>query len=390
MTRKKILYLVAEDHYFLSHRFELAKASVNQGFEVVLATNVSKYLQQIQSAGIRVVPLKHFHRSSLNPFKDLKTLKELYKIYKNERPDIVHQVALKPVLYCTLIARILKIPHIINAIAGMGHVFTDQGLKTRGLRIILSQLFRFILKSPHQHIIVQNPDDRHLILNLCSIEPTRVVLIRGSGVDTKLFKKSPEKPIDSKGPKVALVARMLWSKGIREAIEAQKILKAKNKKLQLFFYGNSDPKNPAAVPNALLKTWQKEGLIHWEGHCDHVQDIYKDTHISLLPSYREGLPRSLLEAAAAGKPIITTDTPGCREIVQDGVNGFLVPIKNPQALANALERLIDDKQLRQKMGQKGRELIQKEFSDEIIISQTIRLYKDKSVKVSATTGFLKI
>jgi glycosyltransferase involved in cell wall biosynthesis len=375
MTSKKILYLVAEDYYFCSHRLNLAKAAVKKGFDVCLATRVKDHQALILKEKIKVIPLKHFSRSGMNLVKEFLTLKELYQIYKQETPDIVHHVAMKPVLYGTLVAHFLKVPRIINALGGLGYLEISKDFKARVIKKIITFCFRKLLNKKNCSLIIQNPDDLKTLTHAKAVKKEKIALIKGSGVDTKVFTTTKEPPLSKKGPVIAFVSRMLWDKGVKELIEAAKILKEKDIAFQLVFCGDIDPSNPSSLKKEQLIRWDKEGLILWKGPTQDIAKAYAKSHIAVLPSYREGLPKSLLEAASCGRPIVTTDVPGCREVVKDGVNGFLVPVKESVSLAKALEKLIKNKKQRETFGKASRKRALKEFSEEKIVSQILSLYK---------------
>jgi glycosyltransferase involved in cell wall biosynthesis len=375
MTAKKILYLVAEDYYFCSHRLNLAKAAHKKGFDVYLATRTKDHQILIEKENIKVIPLKHFSRSGMNIIKEFLALKELYQIYQQEKPDIVHHVAMKPVLYGTCVAHILKVPRLINALGGLGYLEISKDFKAKIIKKIITFCFRKLLNRKNCTLIIQNPDDLKALTNAKAVKKEKITLIKGSGVDTKAFPATKEPTISNKGPVIAFVSRMLWDKGVKELIEAAKILKEKDIAFQLVFCGDIDPSNPSSLKKEQLIQWDKEGLILWKGPTQDIANVYAKSHIAVLPSYREGLPKSLLEAASCGRPIVTTDVPGCREVVKEGVNGFLVPVKESVPLAQALEKLIKNKKQREAFGKASRERVLKEFSQEKIVSQILSLYK---------------
>ena len=368
---KKILYFVTEDRSLLSHRLPLAKAARAAGYEVVVACRVRYDKAQLEKAGLRVIPLKQLKRGGTNPFQELAALREIIKVYKSERPDIVHQVTMKPVLYGSMAARIARVPRVVNALGGLGFLYMSQSFKARALRTLISPFVKFLLNRKGTKLILQNPDDQSTLGRL--VRPETVELIRGAGVDITHFSQTPEpktSPI-----RVAVVSRMLKDKGIGEVVEASRLLKGRGVDIQFCLYGDPDPENPTSCTEAELQAWVSEGLITYHGPIDDAKEAYKDCHIATLPSYREGMPKSLLEAAAMGRPIVTTDVPGCRDVVQDGVNGFLVPAKNAEALAAALEKLVSDAGLRKMFGAQGRKLCETNFAEEIILKQTLALYQ---------------
>ncbi|HXH54148.1 MAG TPA: glycosyltransferase family 4 protein [Gammaproteobacteria bacterium] len=389
---KKLLFLVSEDSYFCSHRLNLACAARQAGFEVGIATKTTTHTQKIQKAGLTVFPLKHFTRAGLNPIRQCQLLLELLKIYKTYRPDIVHQVAIKPVILGSLVALWCRIPIIINALGGLGYLFTDGEIspsspfskrkiisrktakfKKSVLRFLTPWLFRFIFSRHNTKLILQNQDDLDTLVKAqCISDLKKITIIRGSGIDMKAF---PATPFPSEPPVIiACVSRLLWDKGIGELVTAARTLQEKNIDAKIILYGTPDPENPASISHEQIQGWHDSGLIIWQGHCNHVAKAYADCHIAVLPSYREGLPKTLLEAASCERPIITTDVPGCREVVQDGENGLLVPAKNSEELADALIVLIENKALRLHMGQAGRKRVAQYFSDTLIHEETLKLY----------------
>lgn len=373
LSRKKIIYLVAEDWYFCSHRLPIARAARDAGFEVVVATRVNQHADFIEQEGFRLIPLQ-MRRRSKNPIRELGAVLEIINIYRRDRPDIVHHVALKPVLYGALAARFTGVSAVVNALAGLGYVFSSSQTRAKILKLFVRAAFRALLNRQNSVVLLQNPDDRRMLIESKTIFPERTALISGSGVNTVRFKLSQE-PED--GPVlVTLVARMLRDKGILEFVEASKLLKQQGIQFRAVLVGTPDPDNPTSIPVSQLEAWQAEGLVEWWGQNDDIPGVWAQSHISVLPSsYGEGVPMSLIEAAACGRPIITTDMPGCREIVKHEKNGLLVPIKDPKALADAICRLIEDPGLRRQMGQEGRKLVEKEFAESIVVTQTLNLYQ---------------
>ncbi len=365
--RPLLIYFVSEDWYFCSHRLQLAKAALNAGFDVAVITRIDKHGNTIRQAGIRIIPLE-LDRGGMNLFTDLATISKLIHIYKHERPNIIHNVALKPVMYGSIAAKFSRVPYTINALTGLGWVFTSQSLRARVLSRIVISILRYLLKP--SYVILQNKSDAELVNNW---HIPRTYLIRGAGVDTEIYTPSPE---PGGLPLVILPARMLWDKGVGEFVQAAKILKNKNIAARFILIGKPDPKNPSSIPEKQLSDWEKQGIVESWGHCKDMPTIFNNTHIVCLPSYREGLPKVLMEACASGRPIITTDVPGCRDIVKTEFNGLLVPPRNPEALAQALGRLISDQELRHIMGKRGSTLAINKFSQDQVISETLSVYQE--------------
>lgn len=370
--KPKLLFLVTEDWYFVSHRLPLACAAKAAGYDVVIATQVTEHGDEILNAGLKLEPLK-FSRSHDKPWQDLMTIMSISRIYKDHKPDLVHHVSMKPVIYGSIVALFTRVPVVINALTGLGFIFSSTQIKAKFIRIFIKPLLRILLSRKSSWLIVQNPDDKSTLREAGIIRDEQVALIRGSGVDSKKFRPVDESFVGS--PVVLLASRMLWDKGVGEFIEAAKIIKVSRENIRFVLVGDSDPENPACISQQTLSKWQALGGIEWWGRRENMAEVLSDSTIVCLPSYREGLPKVLIEAAACGKAIVTTDAPGCREIVLHGVNGLLVPIKDSVALAEAIEKLIDDNKLREEMGRKGREIVEQEFTIEKVINETLKLYQ---------------
>lgn len=371
--KTKLMFFVTEDWYFVSHRLALAKAAIAAGFDVALITRTGSHEKEIRDAGIRLYPFE-IDRSGLNPLREITTLHKLYRIYKIEKPDIVHHVALKPVIYGSLIAKLVQTKGVVNALTGLGSVFSSNAPLSRLLRPLVLGMFKVALSGKNQRLILQNHDDADLFAKKKIVEPGLIRLIRGSGVNTGAFCAIDEPP--SLPPLVVLPARMLRDKGICEFVEAARMLHKKNVKARFVLVGKPDKQNPSSISPEQLAKWHEEKVVeYWGWHAD-MAAIFQDAHIACLPSYREGLPKSLLEAAACERPIVATDVPGCREIVIDGKNGWLVPKGDAAALAAALEDAITNPDKRKAYGKAGRELVLSSMSEEKVISETLSVYRE--------------
>jgi glycosyltransferase involved in cell wall biosynthesis len=371
-----LLFLVTEDWYLCSHRLPLARAAIADGFRISVVTRVARHGDEIRAAGIELVPMD-LRRRSMNPFQAGRTVFELARIYRRVRPDIVHHVALKPVLYGSMAARLAGVPAVVNAVAGMGYAFSSTDFKARLLRPAISAAFRALLNAQNSRLIVQNPDDRALLIARGIVDAERVRLIRGSGVDTTVFLPHPE-PTGT--PVVMLASRILRDKGVLEFIDAAKQLVSESVAARFVLVGAPDPENPASISPAQLKDLIGDA-VEWWGPRDDMPRVLTAASVVCLPSYREGLPKILLEAAACGRPIVATDVPGCREVVMNGESGLLVPARDAGALATAIKTLLGDSSMRSAMGARGRQLAEDEFSVERIAEETIRVYHE----VSTTT-----
>lgn len=366
----KILYLVTEDWYFCSHRIRLARAARDAGYEVVVMTRVNHHGAEIREQGFTLIPVD-FPRSARHPGRDLKTLGAVVERYRVERPDIVHHVSLKPVLYGSVAAARVGVPVVVNALTGLGYLFTGSRWSAKLLRAVVAPMLGAVLRRENSWAIVQNPDDRRTLCDAGLLRAAALTIIRGSGVDIERFRPSRE---PEGTPIVVLAGRMLWDKGVGEFVQAAERLRQERVDARFVLVGGTDPENPMSIPVRELERWHRSGCIEWWGRREDMPKIFACAHVACLPSYREGLPTVLIEAAASGRPIVTTDAPGCREIVRHGENGLLVPVRDVGRLADALKRLINDAGLRERMGARGREIAASEFSIARVVGETLALY----------------
>jgi len=373
MHSRRILFLLANDWYFYWHRLGVAQRIAARGYEVHVAASEGRFRPAIEAAGLRFHPIQ-IDRQGLNPFTDLATVRGLVELYRVLKPDLVHHIAIKPIIYGSIAAKITEVPAIINAMPGLGYVFVSQQLKARLIRPGVAAAFRLLVNAPNSRVIVENRDDRKRWIAWRVMRPDRVVVSPGCGVDVESFRPSPEPPGP---PLVVLAARLLFYKGVEEFIEAARLLKARGVAARYALVGEGDAGNPACVPSDQLRQWQKEGVIELFGWQDDMAQVLAQCHVVCLPSHGgEGVPRSLLEAAASGKPIVATDVSGCRDVVRHGENGFLVPAQQALPLADAIERLVRDGELRRLMGERGRKRALAEFSVDIVAAQTLQIYEE--------------
>ena len=369
--RPKILFLVTEDWFFLSHRLPIARAALQSGYEVIVATRVCNYAQKIHNEGFRLIPLRLI-RESYSPLNELRAIYQIRQIYRRERPDIVHHVALKPVLYGSIAALGQDQVRVINAFTGLGYLAGASSLKVRLLRLPILKALTFLLNRRNHQILLQNQDDKQLLATKCKVAPGRITVIRGSGVDVNYFLPSPE-PAGT--PIILLASRMLWIKGIREFVEAAKLLHDNKITARFVLVGDTDLNSPSGIPRQQLLEWQSSGHVEWWGHRREMPQIFKQANLVCLPSHGgEGVPKVLIEAAASGRATVATDVPGCRDIVRDGFNGLLVPPRNTDALASGIEQLLANDSMRSQMAAHGREIVINEFTQEHVIQQTLTLY----------------
>ena len=364
----RLLYVVTEDWYFLSHRLPMARAARDAGFEVHVATRVADGAVAIAAEGFTLHPVP-FVRGRLSPSGTIAAIRALNDIHRKVEPAIVHHVALQTTVLGSIAARGRPVV-CVNALTGLGFAFTSGSAKARLLRPVLSALLRLLLNGPKQTVLIQNPDDRDGIRAL-GIAADRIALIPGSGVDVEALRPMPEpaSPIT-----IAFVGRLLEDKGVHTLIRAHARLRARGCSVELLIAGTPDPANPASVSEQQARAWGQSPGITWLGHVD-ISTVWARAHIAVLPSRREGLPMSLLEAAACGRPMIATDVPGCREIVRPDQTGLLVPFDDDRALADAIESLAQSQQRRARYGAAARRLVVERFSAAEIGRQTVDLYR---------------
>lgn len=364
----KILFVVNNPAFFLSHRVRIALAAKEAGYDVHVATMPGDTVQKIVEYGFTHHALA-MSRSGTNPLQELKTIRDLYRLFKNVRPDLVHLVTIKPVLYGGIAARLAKVPAVVYAISGLGFIFTRQKQGLDILKTVVSALYKRALGHKNSRTIFQNGDDCAILTKLGAVRSEQVVMIRGAGVDMNEFAPSPEPDMPLT---ITMAARLLKDKGVMEFVEAAKCDEHKRFVWQLA--GGIDKGNPASLSDEEVA--QISAYVKCLGERKDIAHLYAQSHIIALPSYREGIPKSLLEAAASGRPIITTDVPGCRDAIIPDVSGLLVPVKNGPAIFDAVSRLANDADLRRRMGAAGRELAEKEFAMPIIIDKHLAVYKD--------------
>lgn len=373
IIERRLLIVVNVDWFFISHRLCIAKEALKEGWNVYVAAEDTGRSGEIEEHGIKFVNTP-FSRSGTNPIQEFKTLLVFNKLYKNVKPDVVHHVTLKPVIYGSVISRLHKIKGALNAISGLGYNFTNE---RRGLiQKLMISLMKYGFNQNKLSVIFQNRDDYNEIKSLGIIsESNKIHFIKGSGVNLKEFKQASfpfsEKII------VLLPTRMLWDKGVKEFRKATELLKDKYFGKVLFILcGLSDLENKAGVTEEYLRDWEEEGYVKWLGYQKNMIDIYKNSHVVVLPSYREGMPKSLIEACAIGRPIVTTNAIGCKECVEESKNGYKVPVKSVKELAEAIEKLILSKSDRIRMGNYSRQKAEKEFSQEKVIKRHIEIYEE--------------
>lgn len=370
----RLLYLVTEDWYFWSHRLPMARAARDAGFAVTVATRVGDHAARIAAEGFEVVPLA-WRRRSVAPWAIAAAVAGIVRVHRRVRPDIVHHVAMKPVLLGGIAARIAGVPAVVNALTGLGSVFVGGGGPLRRLvAAVARRLLRWVLGRSGSVLVLQNRDDRDLLTGAGLADPQRLRLIRGSGIDTRRFAVLPE---PAEPPVViAFVGRLLADKGVRTLVEAYGLLHGRGHDVRLLLAGTPDPENPTAIGTAELARWRALPGVELAGHVGDVRTVWARAHVAVLPSRREGLPKSLLEAAACGRAIVASDVPGCREVAVAGRNALLVPVDDAHALAEALETLVRDPALRRRFAAEGRRMVESDLAADAVGAATVALYRD--------------
>jgi glycosyltransferase involved in cell wall biosynthesis len=369
------------DWYLYNFRRSLALALRDAGHDVMLISPPGAYGERLRALGLRweSVPMD---RRSLNPLREARLLWYLWRLFRRERPSLVHGFTIKCAVYGSIAARLAGVPARVNAVAGMGYVFTSADAKAHMLRPLVRSLLRLALGGRNARLILQNPDDVALFERARLVEAEHVRLIPGSGVDCARFVAREAACDPDKPARILLPARLLWDKGVAEFVSAARQLRAQGRAAVFLLAGDPDPGNPAAVPEAELRAWVEEGVLDWLGHVDDMPALFASVDMVVLPSYREGLPKGLIEAAACALPLVTTDVPGCREVVSDEVDGLLVPVRDADALAHAIARLLDDPELAFRLGQAARAKAFEQFDERIVIARTMAVHDELRLKAS--------
>lgn len=371
----KFVFFANTDWYLYNFRLSTALHLARQGVEVVMLSPPGDFGARFADHGIRWVTLGTMDRASLNPAREAWTVRELLQVVKSEQPDLIHNFTVKCAVYGALAARLAKVPAVVNAVAGMGYVFTSNGAKARALRPIVSAMIRGTLGSGHSRLILQNPDDADAFTRARLVESDNIRLIRSSGVDTGRF-CPPNGDCGPRPLRVVLAARLLWEKGIGEFVQASALLRQRGRNIKFLLAGMPDPGNPGSVDRAQVERWVDEGLIDWLGHVDDMPALLRSADIMALPSYyREGVPKSLIEGAASGLALVTTDLPGCREVVaRHGIDGLHVAPRDAEALAEQLATLDDDRALLRRLGDAARTKALADFDERMVIAKTVAVY----------------
>jgi len=371
----KIILFANTGWYLYNFRRALALALKQQGYDLLLISPPGPYGEKLRALGLRWEPVP-MDRRSLNPLREARLLAWLVALFRRERPALVHGFTIKCAVYGSLAARFAGVPARVNAVAGMGYVFTSGDAKARLLRPVVRALMHAALDGRNARLVLQNPDDVALFERAGFVDKARIRLIPGSGVDCSRFTarkgvRDPAQPL-----RVLLAARLLWDKGLAEYIAAARQLLGEGRAMRFLLAGDPDPGNPAAVPEHTVHAWADDGVVDWLGHVDDMPALFATVDMVVLPSYREGLPKGLIEAAACALPLVTTDVPGCREVVTDGVDGLLVPVRDAAALAAAIARLQDDPALARRLGEAARRKALAQFDESVVIADTLAVYRE--------------
>ncbi|HJQ54930.1 MAG TPA: glycosyltransferase family 4 protein [Gemmatimonadaceae bacterium] len=372
LHKRKVLFFIGADWYFCSHRLQLARGLQRAGFEIVVLTHVRADGERIRSEGFRLIE-SSLQRASLNPINDIKSLFGTLSAYRAEKPDVAHHVGIKPILYGSLASLMTSTPAMVNAFAGTGYLFNSSDRSARAIRVVVSRFMKWLLNRGNARVLLQSDHARDVMVQSGMLRPDRIAVIRGSGVDLDEFAPTPEPPGT---PLVVLPGRMLWDKGVGDFVKAAGILRQRNVHVRMALVGAPDVANPSAIPDAQLEAWRDGGDVEWWGHQADMPSVLAQSHIVCLPSYHEGVPKALIEGAASGRALIASDIPGCREVVEDGKNGLLVPPGDAETLANAIERLAGDRDLRQQLGNNGRRVAVENFSIESVVQKTQAIYEE--------------
>lgn len=374
----RVVLFANTDWYLYNFRLGLAQTLRARGIDVLLLSPPGFYGERLRDAGFRWEPVP-MERRSLNPLREALLLWHLVRLLRREQIDLVHGFTIKCAVYGSIAARLAGVPAQVNAVAGMGYVFTSNALRARLLRVPLRFLMRFALDGRSSRLILQNPDDADLFGSTGLVDVERIRLIPGSGVDCTRFRPARSKRrVEADALKVLLPTRLLWDKGLQEFVDAAQRLLAEGREIRFLVAGTPDPGNPASVPAQVVQRWIDEGAIEWLGHVEDMAGLMTTVDVVALPSYREGLPKCLIEGAACGLPLIATNVPGCREVVTDGETGLLIPVRDAEALAAAISRLDDDPALRHRLGAGARARALERFADRVIVDATLDVYRELS------------
>ena len=367
----KIIVVANTSWYLYNFRLPLLSELIAHGYRVYALAPYDAYVHSLRKHGIKHINIDMV-RSGLNPFADINLLSQFVKVYRQHKPNVVQHFTVKPVIYGTIAARLCNIKYIYNMVPGMGYVFTGTSFKKFWVQRIVRLLYKRTMKYS-THVFFQNVDDREYFIKYNLVNEEKTSIVPGTGVDTSKFK--PSQAVKKTGVTFIIAARMLWDKGMGEYVEAARRLRLKYKNAHFWLMGPVDLDNPKGIKPTQLEQWNKEGVVQYLGMTDDIKSYLAKADVIVLPSYyREGLPLSLLEGAAMGMPIVTTDSTGCRDVVEDGKNGFLVPVKDVAALAAAMKKFIKQPNLISQMGSESRKIACHKFDSRVAVREILKFY----------------
>jgi glycosyltransferase involved in cell wall biosynthesis len=367
----KLHFVVNEDWAFVSHFFERAVAAQAAGYSIGISAHCGEMQSLLDSGGFTLYP-HNISRSGTNPFIEIRNLLAMVTVFRRSKPDIIHLIALKPIVIGAIAARIYGKAQVVCAPIGMGYLFSSSDRKARFLQPIIQLILRRILKLRDTHVIIENEEDCESLISSKFVKKSNIQVIKGAGVDLSLYKAIPE---NLETQVITMFARVLRDKGVLDFVEASRIVHHKFPNAIFQLVGDCDPGNPTSFSESEVRSWESVGAIKWLGYRTDVPELLAASNIVCLPSYREGLPKTLIEACAAQRAIVATDVTGCREVVNHGSNGLLVPVRNPQKLAEAISQLLSDQDQRTIFAKSGRVRAETEFASPIVIEQTLAVYK---------------
>lgn len=374
----KFMFFANTDWYLYNFRMSTAMHLKAQGAEVVMLSPPGPFGARFADKGIRWVTLPAMDRASLNPMREALTLRQVVRVLSEERPDLLHNFTVKCAVYGALAARMAGVPAVVNAVAGLGYVFTSDAMMAKTLRPVVKVLMRGTLGRENSRLVLQNPDDAHAFVNSRLVPEQNIRLIRSSGVNTQRFAPAERQDDQEKPLRVLLAARLLWEKGVREFVDAAAMVRARGCPMEFLIAGAPDPGNPRSVEQANVDEWVAKGLVTWLGHVEDMPKLLRSVDVMALPSYyREGVPKSLIEGAACGLALVTTNLPGCREVVScHGVDGLHATPRDAASLAELLISLHQDRALLRRLGESARRKALSDFDEKIVINRTLEVYDE--------------
>jgi len=379
----KVLFTAHWDWVLYQFRLPLAAALQEHGYDVALVCPSGRYIEKIEKSGFRWIRWD-VQRRSMNPFREVQSIARLRRIYTRELPDIVHHFTIKPNLYGTLAVQTLgrKQACVINTFSGLGFLFSDKP-QAKLMAYLITPLLRTVSHNSSVWTAFQNRENMETLCSHGIVPPDRALLIQSSGVNINVF--HPDGKLErSHPPKVLFAGRLLWDKGIREFVTAAEILHSDGIAAEFWIAGERDPGNPQCIPTDVFQAWKQSSALRWLGHVEHMPELLREVDIAVLPSYHEGVPRFLLEAAASGLPVVATDIEGCRTVVRHRENGILVPVRDAKALADAIAALVRNPQVRQEMGRVSREIAVRDFDEQKILQQWLEFYERVSQSLKSS------